>query len=316
MLKYLFKRSLIALPVLLGITLISYVIISLAPGDIVDLMVNPRISQADKEQVRQNLGLNDPIPVRYAKWLGQIAQGNLGYSFITRQPVSARIGERMGPTLTLGLSALAVAFLVAIPIGVISATRQYSWIDYASSVFALFGVSIPGFFLGMGLIYIFSLRLDLLPVSGMQTLGSPESLGDLLKHLVLPTIVLASNTMASVMRQTRSSMLDVVQQDFIRTATAKGLSGRVVIYKHALRNAMLPVITLLGLKLPDVVSGAIITEAVFQWPGIGRLTSEAIGARDYPVLMGLTLITAIVVVLGGLLADLLYSVADPRIRYS
>lgn len=313
---YILKRFLIALPVILGVTVISYVIISLAPGDAVDLMVDPTISKHDIEQRRRDLGLDQPIPVRYVKWLGQVAQGNLGYSYLTSRPVAERISERIGPTLMLSMAALLIAFTFAIPIGVVSATRQYSPLDYGSSVFALIGVSVPNFFLGIGLIYIFSLKLDLLPVSGMRTLGIDKSLKDLLEHLVLPALVLGTGTMGQVMRYTRSSMLDVVRQDFIRTARAKGLSERLVVYKHALRNALLPVITLLGLLIPILFGGAIITEQVFRWPGMGLLTIEAISQRDYPVLMGLNLLTAVLVVTAGLLTDLLYSIADPRIRYS
>lgn len=315
MLKYVVKRLLIALPVILGVTVINYFIISLAPGDVVDLLVDPNISQADIEQRREALGLNDPIPVRYAKWLRELSRGNLGYSFLNGEPVAERIGQRIVPTLTLSATALALAYLVAIPIGVISATRQYSLIDYASSVLALIGVSVPNFFLGIGLIYIFALKLDWLPVSGMHTLGK-ESFTDTLAHLVLPAIVLSSQFMGSITRYTRSSMLDVIRQDFMRTARAKGLRESVIIYKHGLRNALLPVITLLGLQVPNLLGGAVITEQVFNWPGMGQLTIEAINQRDYPVLMGVTLMAAVLVVVGGLIADFLYSVVDPRIRYS
>ena len=316
MLKYLMKRILIALPVILGVTVISYLIISLAPGDAVDLMVDPNISKADLEQRREDLGLNDPIYVQYGKWLGQLVQGNLGYSYTNSQPVAKRIGERLGPTLGLSLTALALAYLVAIPVGVVSATRQYSWIDYLSSVLALVGVSIPGFFLGIGLIYVFSLRLDLLPVSGMRSLGIEENFWDLAKHMILPAIVLSTGTMGNVTRNARSAMLDVIRQDYIRTSRAKGVGERVTVYKHALRNALIPIITLFGLQIPGLLGGAIITEQIFSWPGMGRLTIEAISSRDYPVLMGLNLMAALLVVTGGLISDVMYSLADPRIRFS
>lgn len=316
MLRYLLKRLLVALPVLLGVTIISYVIISLAPGDAVDLMADPTISTADLAQRRHDLGLDQPVPVRYVKWLGGMVKGDLGYSFYTKQPVAQRIGERLGPTLTLSLAALLLAYAVAIPVGVISATRQYSIMDYGSTILALVGVSIPGFFLGIGLIYVVSLKMNLLPVSGMNTLGANGGISDLLKHLILPAIVLSSGTMGSVFRYTRSAMLDVVRQDYIRTARAKGISQRKVTYKHALRNALIPVITLLGLQLPALLGGAVITEQVFRWPGMGLLTIEAITQRDYPVLMGLNLMAAVLVVLGGFLSEALYSMADPRIRFS
>jgi peptide/nickel transport system permease protein len=316
MLKYLLRRILIALPVILGVTVITYMIISAAPGDAVDLMVDPNISKSDLEQRRHDLGLDQPVYVQYAKWLGHLMTGDMGYSFTNSQPVAQRIGERFVPTLGLSLTALVLAYLVAIPVGVISATRQYSWIDYGSSVMALVGVSIPGFFLGIGLIFVFSLKLDMLPVSGMRTLGIDPNGIDLLKHLILPAIVLSTGTMGSVTRYTRSAMLEVVRQDYIRTARAKGLAERVVVYKHAMRNALIPVLTLLGLQIPGLLGGAIITEQVFGWPGMGRLAIEAISSRDYPVLMGLNLMAAILVVIGGLLSDALYSAADPRIRYS
>ncbi|HLN65495.1 MAG TPA: ABC transporter permease [Symbiobacteriaceae bacterium] len=316
MLKYLMKRILISLPVILGVTVISYLIISLAPGDAVDLMVDPTMSKADIEQRREDLGLNDPIHVRYVKWLGHVVQGDLGYSYTNSQPVAQRIGERLVPTLGLSLTALVLAYLVAIPVGVISATRQYSWIDYTSSILALVGVSIPGFFLGIGLIYVFSLRLDLLPVSGMRSLGVEESMFDLAKHMILPAIVLSASTMGNVTRNARSAMLDVVRQDYIRTSRAKGVGERVTIYRHALRNALIPIITLFGLQIPGLLGGAIITEQIFSWPGMGRLSIEAISSRDYPVLMGLNLMAALLVVIGGLISDIMYSLADPRIRFS
>ncbi len=316
MLSYLVKRLLIALPVLLGVTVITFTIINLAPGDVVDLLVDPNISATDLAALRESLGLNDPVPVQYAKWLGQLLQGNLGYSYVNGQAVAERIGDRMGATLSLSLFALLIAYLIAIPVGVISATKQYSLIDYISSILALVGVSVPNFFLGIGLIYVFALKFQWLPVSGMYTLGGDNSLFDLLRHMILPAFVLGAGTVGQVTRYTRSAMLEVVRQDFIRTARAKGVSQTVVIYKHALRNALIPVITLLGLQIPNLLGGAIITEQIFSWPGMGRLSIEAISSRDYPVLMGLNLMAAVLVVLGGLVSDILYSLTDPRIRYS
>ncbi|HHY93747.1 MAG TPA: ABC transporter permease, partial [Firmicutes bacterium] len=193
--------------------------------------------------------------------------------------------------------------------------RQYSLIDYASTVFAFAGVSLPSFFLGLGGIYLLGLKLDLLPTGGMRTLGAPPGLGDLVYHLILPALVLSLVNMGSLVRYTRSSMLDVVRQDFVRTARSKGLAERTVIYRHALRNALIPVITLLGLQIPDLLGGAVITEQIFQWPGMGRLTIEAITQRDYPLLMGLTMLTAVLVVVGNLIADVMYCLVDPRVRH-
>lgn len=316
MIRYLIRRILGALPVILGITLISYAIISAAPGDAVDTMINPSMTAANVAQMRADLGLNKPWPVRYGIWLTQTVQGNLGYSLITHKPVAELVGERFWPTIVLSGLALFLSYLIAVPIGVIATTRQYSLWDYGSTVFALLGNSVPSFFLGLGLIYVFSVRLGLLPSGGMLTVVTGGGLGDRLGHLLLPVAVLTVTSTGSVMRHTRSSMLEVVRQDYVRTARAKGLAERLVIYKHALRNGLIPVITLLGLEFPYLLGGAIITEQVFAWPGMGRLAIEAITSRDYPVIMALNLVTAVMVLLGQLLSDLLYSVVDPRIRYS
>jgi peptide/nickel transport system permease protein len=315
-LPYLFKRILIALPVLLGVTAISYAIISLAPGNAVDILIDPNQTPGQAQRMREELGLNQPIPVRYAKWLGELTRGNLGYSFLTRRPVAERVRERLFPTLSLAFAAILIAYVVALPVGVISATRQYSAADYLSTAIALVGNSLPTFFLGLGFIYLFSVRTRWFPTGGMSTMGQTPTFSDLLLHITLPALVLGMSIMGAVMRYARSSMLEVMRQDFVRTARAKGVPGRKVLYKHALRNALIPVITLLGIQLPVLIGGAIITEQVFGWPGMGRLTIEAITQRDYPVLMALNLLTAAMVVAGGLFSDVLYAVVDPRIRYA
>jgi len=316
LLQYLLKRILVALPVLVGVTAISYLIISLAPGNAVDILIDPNQTPGQAQRMREELGLNQPIPVRYAKWLGELARGNLGYSFLTRRPVAERISERLSPTLSLAFAAIFVAYLVALPVGVISATRQYSAADYVSTGFALIGNSLPTFFLGLSFIYLFSVRVRWFPTGGMSTIGATPTPNDFIVHLTLPALVLGMSILGAVMRYARSSMLEVMRQDFVRTARAKGVTGRTVIYKHALRNALIPVITLLGIQLPVLFGGAIITEQVFGWPGMGRLTIEAITQRDYPVLMALNLVTAVMVVGGGLFSDVLYVVVDPRIRYA
>jgi len=313
--RYVLRRLAISVPVLLGITVISYLIITLAPGDAVDILVDPNMSAQDKALKREALGLNDPIPLRYARWLGELLQGNLGYSFYNRQPVAVRIGERIGPTLLLTGTAIVVAYLIAIPLGVISAVLRYSVLDYCLTALGFLGVSIPSFFFGLGLIFIFALKLNLLPTGGMGPIGRPANVLDLVQHLILPVTVLALVNIGSVMRYTRASMLDVISQDYVRTARAKGLGEGVVIYGHALRNALIPVVTLAGLSLPAVLGGAIITEQIFSWPGMGRLAIESITQRDYPTLMALNLLTAVLVLLGNLLADIAYAFIDPRIRY-
>ncbi len=313
--RYLIRRLLITGPILLGITVLSYLIMSLTPGDPVLMLISPSTSRADVEIQRRALGLDQPVYVRYVKWLNELAHGNLGYSFSSGAPVTRRVGERLQPTLKLTVTALLLSYLIAIPIGVLVATRRYTWIDYVATFFAFIGISLPTFFLGLAGIYIFGLRLRWLPVGGLMTLGGEGGVVDSLLHLALPATVLAVAGAGALTRYVRSSMLEVLGQDYVRTARAKGLIEPVVLRRHALRNALIPVITLAGLQLPALLAGAVITEQVFQWPGMGLLTIEAINQRDYPVLMGITLITALLVTAGNLLADLTYSLVDPRIRY-
>jgi peptide/nickel transport system permease protein len=312
---YLARRALVTLPILLGITVLSYVIMSLTPGDPVTMLVNPSMSEADIEIKRRALGLDQPVYVRYVKWLGELLRGNLGYSFSSGAPVARRIGERLGPTLLLTGTALGLSYLIAVPTGVLVAVRRYTWIDYLATFLAFLGISLPTFFLGLAGIYVFALRLRWLPTGGTMTLGGDGGILDLLWHLVLPASVLAVAGAGALMRYVRSSMLDVLGQDYVRTARAKGLAEVLVLRRHALRNALIPVVTLAGLQLPALLAGAVITEQIFEWPGMGRLTIEAINQRDYPVLMGITLITALLVAAGNLLADLTYAYIDPRIRY-
>ncbi len=313
--RYLVRRLLIIVPILFGITILSYLILSLTPGDPVQMLINPSMSQADVEIRRHALGLDQPIYVRYAKWLNELMHGNLGYSFTSGAPVTHRIGERIVPTLTLTLSALALSYLIAIPTGVITAARRHTWIDYLATFAAFLGISLPTFFLGLAGIYLFSLRLRWLPTGGTLTLGTEGGILDSVLHLILPAAVLAGAGAGALTRYVRSSMLEVLGTDYVRTARAKGLAEAIVLARHALRNALIPIITLAGLQIPALLAGAVITEQVFEWPGMGRLTIEAINQRDYPVLMGITLITAVLVAVGNLLADLAYSMIDPRIRY-
>ncbi len=319
--QYLLRRLLQVIPTLIGTTMIVFILINAAPGDPLSGLIDPTITGEALEQRRQQLGLDRPVHERYIKWVGELVlEGNMGYSTRYRRPVADMISSRIGPTLLLTVPAMLLSLLVAIPIGVFSATRQYSKLDFFFIVLAIAGVSIPVFFLGVVMIKLISFDLRLLPVGGMVTAGVYyESwfhyAGDVLKHLILPLFVLSCAQTATFVRFTRSSMLEVIRQDYVRTARAKGLSERVVIYKHALRNAIIPVITVLGLSLPVLFSGAVITEAVFSWPGMGTLLILAVQSRDYPLLMGITLLIAFMVILGNLLADIFYAVADPRIRY-
>lgn len=316
MVQYIFRRILIAIPVLLGVTILNFGIINLAPGNPAEMFISPSISEADVELKKEQLGLNDPLYVQYFRWLGNVFQGDFGYSFANYEPVTAMVVERIGPTLILMGSALIIAYLIAIPVGIISAVKQYSWIDYATTGSSFLGISVPNFFLGLGLIYIFSVKLGMFPTGGMNTLGAEGSLLDTLKHLILPSIVLATAIAGNMVRYVRSSILEVLGEDYLRTARAKGLHEFIVVNKHALRNALIPIITVVGLDIPLLVSGAVITEQVFQWPGIGQLMIQSIMSRDYPTLMALTFIAAIVVLVTNLVVDILYSVVNPRIKFN
>jgi len=313
--QYIVRRLLQAIPIILGITVITFCIIHATPGNPFAHLVDPNISPDAIQQKLEQFGLNKPLPVQYYDWLKEMGRGNMGFSIRFQRPVLEMILERMPATLALTLSALIFALIFAIPIGIISATRQYSVLDYSVTVFAFMGISVPVFFAALIGIYMFSLRLDIFPTGGMVTAGEPFAWGDFAHHLILPMIVLGLLQLASFMRYTRSSMLEVIRQDYIRTARAKGLAERVVIYKHALRNALIPVITMLGLSLPSLFSGAVVTETVFCWPGMGKMMVNAVWTRDYPLLMGLNLFMAVLTLFGNLLADVSYALVDPRIRY-
>lgn len=319
MYNYLLQRLLLNIPVLLGITVFIYIIVNLAPGDPVTAMIDPeQVSTLGPEWVEQqkdDLGLNDPLPVRYFLWLGELVQGNLGYSYSDRQPVSDRILERIWPTLKLMLSAQLLSLAIALPVGVISALRQYSKIDYTATVFGFAAVSVPSFFLALGGIYIFGVQLGWLPTAGMSTLGKPASLFDSLHHLALPALVLGLGQAAPLIRYTRSSMLETIRQDYVQVARAKGLRERTIVYQHALRNALIPLVTIVALRLPQLLGGTVIVEQVFAWPGMGTLAITAVRASDYPIIMAINLITAVMIVMSSLLADLLYVWIDPRIKY-
>lgn len=313
--SYLIRRLLIAIPVLLGITFISFFVIHMVPGSPVDLMVGPDMTEEARQALEHSMGLDAPIYQQYLTWLGNLLRGELGYSYSSYRPVVDVIAERLPATLLLMGTALAVGLLIAVPLGILSALKQHSIWDYLATFLAFFGVSVPNFFLGLGLIYIFSVKLGLLPSSGMFTLGTAGGFADVARHIVLPCIVLSVNIAGRFIRYVRSAMLEVLGQDYLRTATAKGVRYWRKILIHALRNALLPLITLIGLELPTLLSGAVVTEQIFVWPGIGRLTMDSILTRDFPVLMGLNLMSAVVVLLASLITDIVYAVADPRIKY-
>jgi peptide/nickel transport system permease protein len=316
MVQFIMRRILIAIPVLFGVTIFNFFIINLAPGNPVDMYVSPDVTAADIEIKKEALGLNDPIYIQYLHWLGNLLKGDFGFSYSTYEPVTNMIFERLGPTLILMGTALFIAYLIAIPIGILSATRQYSWIDYLTTTFSFLGVSIPHFFMGLGAIYVFAIMSQILPTGGMNTLGGTGGFTDTFLHLVMPAIVLGTGIAGSMVRYVRSSMIEVLGQDYLRTARAKGLGEFIVTNKHALRNALIPIITIIGLDIPLLIGGAVVTEQIFQWPGLGQLTIQSIGSRDYSVLMAINLLAAFMVLFSNLLTDILYSVADPRIKYN
>lgn len=318
--RYLLQRLAVSVPVLLGITLATYFIINLAPGDPVSALINPETVAAFGpgylEQQKEALGLNEPLPVRYLLWLKELVQGNLGFSLVDRQPIAHKLAERVGPTLKLMVTAQAVALAIAVPVGVFSALKQYSLLDYLATVAGFATISIPSFFLSLAAIYLFALKLGWLPTAGMATVGQEASLLDALRHLILPALVLGLAEAAPLIRYTRSSMLEVVRQDYVTTARAKGLRERAVIYRHALRNALIPLITVVALGLPRLLGGTVIVEAVFAWPGMGTLAITAVRGRDYPVIMAINLMSAVLILASNLLADVVYAVVDPRIKYT
>ncbi|WP_456279236.1 ABC transporter permease [Bacillus sp. AK128] len=316
MFQYIIRRVLIAIPVLIGVTIFNFFIINLAPGNPVDMFVNPNMSEADKEAKKEALGLNDPLWEQYGRWMGNMVQGDFGYSFASYEPVMNNIMDRMGPTILLMGAALIIAYLIAIPVGILSATRQYSFIDYLTTSVSFLGISIPNFFLGLGAIYVFSIVFKILPTGGMTTLGSSGGFMDVFMHLILPATVLGTAIAGNMVRYVRSSMLEVLGQDYLRTARAKGLREFLVNNKHALRNALIPIVTVIGLDIPMLIGGAVVTEQIFQWPGLGQLTIQSIGSRDYPTLMALNFLAAFTVLFSNLLTDVMYSVVDPRIKYN
>lgn len=311
--KYILKRILIAIPVLIGITLIDYAIMCLA-GSPLEMLKGPRISDAALQAKEIAAGLDKPLIVQYFVWLWQLLQGNLGYSMKSYEPVSAMIGSHIGPTLLLMGASLTLSLLIAVPAGIYSAVKQYSKGDYAVVTASFIGSSIPSFFLALILIYIFTVKLGILPSGGMNTLGMDGSVADTIRHMVLPVTVLAVSLAGSNIRYIRSSFLEILQQDYLRTAKAKGIGYKRVIWKHAMRNALLPIVTVIGMQIPMLFGGAVIIEQVFSWPGLGLMTMTAIMGRDYPVIMGVCLLSAVVVLVSNLITDILYALVDPTIQ--
>lgn len=311
--KYIIKRILIAIPVLIGITIIDYAIMCLV-GSPLEMLQGPRISQGAIEAKEIALGLDKPFYIQYFVWLGQLLQGNMGYSIKSAQAVSNMIGSHLGPTLLLMGVSLLVSLIISVPAGIYSAVHQYSKGDYAVVTTSFVSSSIPGFFLSLLLVYIFTIKLGVLPSSGMTTLGTESGFADVASHMVMPVIVLAVSMAGGNIRYIRSAVLEILQQDYLRTARAKGIGRFKVIYKHALRNALIPIVTVIGMQIPTLFGGAIIIEQVFSWPGLGLMTMSAISNRDYPVIMGVCLLSAVVVLAANLITDIMYAVVDPTIQ--
>ncbi|WP_032120666.1 ABC transporter permease [Clostridium amazonitimonense] len=315
--QYIIRRLLQMIPVILGVSILLFTIFALAPGDVVSAE-NPKMSEERKQELRRQYGLEGTIPERYINWASKAIKFDFGTSIKHQSPVKEVINSYVWNSFILSITSFIVSVILAVPIGVISATKQYSGFDMFFTVFALIGISIPSFFFGMLLIKLFAVDLRLFPVSGMTSLGGNRTgiahVLDVMKHMFLPFIVLTLSGVASLMRYTRTSMLEVIRQDYVRTARSKGLSEKVVVYKHALRNGLIPVITMLGFYLPSLFGGAIITEQIFVWPGIGKVAIEAINGRDYPLLMGFEMLLAVLTLFGNLIADITYALVDPRIR--
>ena len=316
--KYIGKRLMQAVIILFGVSIIVFALVNFMPGDPYSGMYSPDIPPEQIEAKLEELGAYDPIPLQYIKWLGRALAGNLGYSIWYKEPVLDVILSRLGNTALLACAAILVSTIIGISVGIYSARHKNGLVDNVSSVLAFAALSIPSFFFGMILIKIFGVDLELLPISGMSTVTTQpvsafEYAIDVLRHMILPTTVLGLMNAATMLRYTRSSMVDIQGMDYIRTARAKGMPERKVIYKHALKNALSQIITVLSLQIPGLLSGSLLTETVFLWPGVGRLNFEAVSHRDYPLIMGIVLILASFTLVANLLADISYAIIDPRV---
>ena len=309
---YVLRRVVQGVAVLFVVSVVVFTIIHAAPGG-PELLNHPDMDPAVAREMRQLLGLDDPLVVQYSRWVRNALAGHFGKSYQHSLPTTQLLADRIPNTLLLSGTALVVAVVLAVPLGTISAVYRYSWLDYLATIVAFAGVSIPVFWLAILMIIVLSVQLGWLPSAGMVTVGAPFALGDLLRHLVMPGLVLATFPLAQLTRYVRSSMVDVLAQDYIRTARAKGLAEVSLLGRHALRNALIPMVTVLGVLTPRLLGGAVITETIFAWPGLGRLAVDAAITRDYPVIMGVTLLVSALVIVSNLVTDLLYGVIDPRI---
>ncbi|WP_127532561.1 ABC transporter permease [Paenibacillus kobensis] len=314
MTEYLIRRLVQSAVVMFLITVLTFGLIHSAPGGPTKVFLSPGLSQQAAKVQAEHLGLDRPIPEQYLKWVGGLLRGDLGYTFKNHLPVGDILWPTVGHTMVLMGAAWLLSLLIAIPWGVYNSTKEYGWSDQTASFISYIGFAMPTFWFGILLQELFALKLDWLPLSDMWSLDKEGQIGDLLLHLVLPVSVLTLGFLAGYVKYARTSMLEVLQQDYIRTARAKGIHEVRVVYRHGLRNALIPIITIIGLDLPILVGGATLTENVFNWPGMGRLFVEMALAREYSVLMAITLVTAFMVILGNLIADLLYALVDPRVQ--
>lgn len=313
MAKYIIRRVLIALIVLFGITVIDFLIMSLLGNPIEILSGGPKVSDAMLARRAESMGLDQPVIVQYLNWLKAVMHGDFGYSYTDYQPVSNQIVSHLGPTLILTVSALVLSLIIAVAGGIYSAVHVHSKGDYVIVTLSFIGQSVPGFFLALLLIYIFAVRLGWVPASGMRELGT-DTEGVSVAHLILPCVTLAVSMAGRNIRYIRSAMLEILNRDYLRAAEARGIGKKRVIWKHALRNALIPILTVTGMEIPGLFGGSVIIEQVFSWPGIGLLTVNAVLTRDYPVIMAVCLLSAVVVLVANLLLDILYAVVDPTVR--
>ncbi|CAI8904298.1 ABC transporter permease [Brevibacillus sp. BC25] len=310
---YLLKRVVSLLPVLLVVAVVDFIIIHLTPGDPASVILGAQATEEELAKLREQLGLNLPIYIRFFEWIGGLLQGDLGWSIFMDKPVTEAIWEHLGPTLSLTIMAEIIAILFAIPLGVMAANRRGTWMDQSFMTFALLGISLPSFWIGLNLILLFAVQLNWLPAAGYQPMSN--GLLNHFKYLIMPAISLGIMQGALIARMTRSSMLEVLNENYIRTAEAKGLKMWIVTYKHALRNAFIPILTVIGLSFATLIGGAVVTETVFNIPGIGKLIVNSVLRRDYEVIQGTVLMIATAYVLINLIVDLLYAYIDPRVRY-
>lgn len=310
---YLLKRIFALVPVLLLVSVFVFLLLRLTPGDPAAILAGDAATTEQLERIREAMGLNEPILTQYFTWMGKILQGDLGVSLISGVPVLDMVSQRIGPTISIAVLTIIIAVLVAIPMGVMAAWRHRSWVDYLVMSFSVLGFSVPVFLVGYVLLLIFSVNLGWLPVQGFKPISS--GLGSFLERAILPALTLASIYIALIARMTRAAMLDVLGEDYIRTARAKGVNDRRLLFVHALKNAAIPVVTIIGTGFALLISGVVVTESIFNIPGIGRLTVDAVLARDYPVIQAMILLTSALYVFVNLLIDLSYTLFDPRIRY-